>query len=216
MRLRNGEHGYGIVTKVLHWVTVLALTAQFTIGLWVTNAGGARDQARDAVDTFEDRGHAAAEARGEAAKKRFEAEVDRRREAAGNVEDVDPRETFVTLVSGRGLSDGVTGLEAHLMLGLLIVLLAAARVAWRRTPLPPWAEHLSDRERAVEGRLEKAMVALLFVVPASGLLLALVSDDLLPLHVTAQVSLLSAVAAHVALVLRHTVLRRNAHLARML
>ncbi len=25
MRLRNGEHGYGVVTKTLHWVTVLLL-----------------------------------------------------------------------------------------------------------------------------------------------------------------------------------------------
>jgi len=32
MRLRNGEHGYGVVTKSLHWLTVLAITAQFVVG----------------------------------------------------------------------------------------------------------------------------------------------------------------------------------------
>lgn len=33
MRWRNGEHGYGLVSKVLHWVTVVAIAAQFTVGL---------------------------------------------------------------------------------------------------------------------------------------------------------------------------------------
>jgi cytochrome b561 len=28
MRLRNGSHGYGVVTKLLHWATVAALVAQ--------------------------------------------------------------------------------------------------------------------------------------------------------------------------------------------
>jgi cytochrome b561 len=30
--LRNGPEGYGSLTKVLHWATVLALVAQFTVG----------------------------------------------------------------------------------------------------------------------------------------------------------------------------------------
>lgn len=32
MQLRNGPHGYGVVTKVLHWTTVAALIAQFVVG----------------------------------------------------------------------------------------------------------------------------------------------------------------------------------------
>ena len=32
MPLRNGPYGYGTVTKALHWVTFLALAAQFTVG----------------------------------------------------------------------------------------------------------------------------------------------------------------------------------------
>ena len=32
IRLRNDSTGYGLVTKVLHWLMVLALAAQFTIG----------------------------------------------------------------------------------------------------------------------------------------------------------------------------------------
>jgi cytochrome b561 len=32
VRLRNDERGYGLVTKSLHWLTVLALVGQFTVG----------------------------------------------------------------------------------------------------------------------------------------------------------------------------------------
>ena len=32
VRLRNGEHGYGVVTKVLHWLTVAAIVGQFFVG----------------------------------------------------------------------------------------------------------------------------------------------------------------------------------------
>ena len=32
MRLRNGPHGYGVVTKLLHWATVAALLTQFVVG----------------------------------------------------------------------------------------------------------------------------------------------------------------------------------------
>lgn len=32
MPLRNGSHGYGAVTKTLHWATVLALVAQVVVG----------------------------------------------------------------------------------------------------------------------------------------------------------------------------------------
>jgi len=32
MRLRNGPAGYGLVTKALHWLTVVAVTAQFAAG----------------------------------------------------------------------------------------------------------------------------------------------------------------------------------------
>ena len=29
---RNGEHGYGWVTKVLHWLTLALVAAQFVVG----------------------------------------------------------------------------------------------------------------------------------------------------------------------------------------
>ena len=45
------------------------------------------------------------------------------------------------------------------------------------------------------------MLALLFVVPLTGLTLVLGDDDLLPLHVAAHVVFFTALAAHVGLVL---------------
>lgn len=32
MGLRNDEHGYGAVTKTLHWLTVLTIGSQFAVG----------------------------------------------------------------------------------------------------------------------------------------------------------------------------------------
>ena len=81
--------------------------------------------------------------------------------------------------------------------------------------LPPWAEHLSPGERRLEGRLDKLLLALLVVVPATGLLLVAAGDDWLPVHVAAQIAFLVGIAVHVGLVLSHTVVRRNRHLARM-
>jgi cytochrome b561 len=198
MQLRNGAHGYGSVTKILHWLTVLLIAAQLVIGLTMdADAGSERAEAR--VDAFEDRGEDAAKQMGERAEDRFEAEVERRDDAAD-----------VVGYSGAGLT-------AHVTVGSLILLLALTRFVWRRTtPLPPWAEHLSERERALESRLEKALLLLLVAVPVTGLSLVLVSDDLVPLHVTALVALLLVIAVHVALVLSHTLVRRHRHLSRML
>ncbi len=70
------------------------------------------------------------------------------------------------------------------MLGLSIIGLALVRMLWRRTtPLPPWAEHLSPGERTLEHWLEKLLLTLLIVTPATGLLLVAGEDDWLPVHV---------------------------------
>lgn len=216
MRLRNGDQGYGAVTKTLHWLTVLAVALQLAIGLTM-DADSAADRAEDEVDAFEERGEEDAESRGEAAEERFEAEVERREEAADALADSAGGEALGDVVTGTAFRDGLTGMEAHVLVGLTVLGLGLARMVWRRTtPLPPWAKHLSDRERRVESWLEKALLSLLLVVPATGLALVLGSGDLLPLHVAAQVALLSVVAAHVGLVMKHTVLRRHRHLSRML
>jgi cytochrome b561 len=57
---------------------------------------------------------------------------------------------------------------------------------------------------------------MLFVVPVTGLTLLALDRNWLPLHVTAQIVLLAVIALHVGLVLKHTVVYRHRHLARML
>ncbi len=40
MTARNGEHGYGWVTKSLHWLTVALLVGQFVVGYLMDDEGG--------------------------------------------------------------------------------------------------------------------------------------------------------------------------------
>jgi len=216
VRWRNGAHGYGVVTKVLHWLTVALLVAQFAVGLTM-ETDGAADRVDDRADATEERREEQAERQGEAAEERLEAEVEAREDAADRLsDDGDHGQVAQGLLGGDGFRDGLQGIELHLVLGVLLLVVAGLRLLWRRsTPLPPWAEHLDDAERRLEGRLEKVMLSLLVVVPATGLLLVVVDDDLLVLHVAAQVLLVATVAVHVGLVLKHTVVHRHRHLSRM-
>jgi cytochrome b561 len=159
--MRNGSHGYGSVTKFLHWLTVGAIAVQFLIGYQLHHRGsGASDVGRFA--------------------------------------------------NGWPLQD------LHIAVGITIFALALARTLWRATTtLPPWAEYLSPLERRVESINEKVLLALLFVIPATGLLF-LVADAPFAIHVSTQVAFLTALAVHVGLVLRHTVIRRDRILTRML
>jgi cytochrome b561 len=210
MRLRNGEHGYGVVTKLLHWLTVAAIAGQFAVG-WTMEADD------PALKLEEELGEEQAEGQGEAAEQAFENEIDRLRDELDAREDDYVSAAFSDVVSGDFLAGGLSGPELHVLLGLSIMLLGLLRIVWRaRTPLPPWAEHLGPGERRLESLLEKALLALLFVVPGTGLLLIAGSTDWLPVHVTAQVVFLGVIALHVGLVLKHTVVRRHRHLARML
>jgi cytochrome b561 len=63
---------------------------------------------------------------------------------------------------------------------------------------------------------ERALYALLLVIPATGLWLVLVSDDAVGVHVAAHVAFFVAVALHVGLVLKHQLLDRDGLLRRML
>ena len=103
------------------------------------------------------------------------------------------------------------------MLGLTILLLAVLRMTWRRLDsLPPWAEGLSAAERRLAHLTERVLLPMLVVMPLSGIAVLLGDDDLLWLHVTSHVVFLVALAAHVGLVLKHTLLDRDRLLARML
>lgn len=216
MRLRNGAHGYGVVTKALHWVTVAAIVAQFAVGWTMAEDDAALDREKDRIDALEDAGEEAAERRGEDAEERFEAEIDRLEDELDGREDAHVADAASGLVSGDGLRDGLSLPEIHVLLGLSLMALAVLRVGWRRLGgLPPWAAQLSAGERRLEATLEKLLLGLLFVVPVTGLVLIAGGERWLALHIAAQVLLLGVIAVHVGLVLKHTVLQRNRHLSRM-
>jgi len=216
MRLRNGKHGYGVVTKFLHWLTVAAIAGQFAVG-WTMGADDAALKREDErIDQLEELGREQAKSQGEAAEQAFQNGIDRLRELAG-VEDNYVSAAFTDVFSGDFLAGGLSGPELHVLLGLSVMLLGLLRVVWRaRTPLPPWADHLAPGERRLESLLEKLFLTLLFVVPGTGLLLVAGTTDWLPVHVTAQVVLLGVIALHAGLILKHTVVHRHRHLVRML
>lgn len=192
MPLRNGEHGYGTVTKGLHWLTLALMAVQLTIG-YTMDADAASDRADDRLDAVED----ACESADDAAEERCE-------EAADRQEDAVKDDEYAVL---DGSLDPV---DLHVLLGLVILALAVARTVWRvTTPLPPWDERLSAMDRRVANVTERVLIGTQFVVPLSGLWLVLADDDaLLPLHVAGHLVFFAALAVHVGLVLRRRTLAR--------
>jgi cytochrome b561 len=200
MPLKNGPHGYGPVTKLLHWATVAALVAQFVVGYVMLNDDGGFEKADC-----------------ERPSDRLEEQCERTQDRLEERAD-DPLGTaYSDLGSGELLNGGVSLPETHVLLGLFVLALALARVLWRRTAgLPPWAESLSGGERTWAHWTEKLLLTLLFVIPLTGLLLVVVSYDLLPFHIAAHIVFFATVAAHVGLVLKRTLVQRDQLLARML
>ena len=187
-------HGYPRTTKLLHWLTVLALVAQVLVGYQLDDDGD--DSARARIEAREERLEERAD-RDEAREEQLEARAD----ALADRDD-----------------DGSTPLlPVHIGLGLTVLALALVRLLRRKVvPLPPWAEQLSGAERAWAHRTEQALYVALVAMPLSGLGLLLVTDDLLPLHIASHVLLYVALAAHLALVLRHQLVLRDGLLRRML
>ncbi len=203
MRLRNGEHGYGVLTKTLHWLTVAAIAGQFTVG-YAMDPDEMFDDAEDRLDELEER----AEREGGAVEERFEAEEDRLDDAIDAAERDDEYAGLSDVFSG-GLGDGLSLPEAHVLLGITVLVLGVLRVAWRiATPLPPWAERLTERRRRLAHLTEVTLLTLMFVIPLSGFSLLLGGDDWLPLHVGAHLLFFGVLAAHLVLVLRHRLLPR--------
>ena len=177
--------GYRASQKVLHWVTVLAVAAQFVVGYNLDLDGdcdpaGEDRSGGDTSDAEEER-------------------LDRLEEACeARADDYD-------LLGG-----GLDLAELHLALGLTVLALGVVRPLWRRfAGLPPWSEHLSAGQRRLVHWIERALLLLLVVVPISGLVLVATGDDAwLPLHVGAHVAFFVALAAHLSTNLRPAILRR--------
>lgn len=179
-----GVRGYRVSQKVLHWLTVTAVAAQFAVGydldLDDCDPPGEDLSGGDTSDAFEDR-------------------LDR-------IEDrCEARADSYDLLGG-----GVDLAEVHLALGLLVLALGVVRPLWRRVAgLPPWSEHLSAGQRRLSTWTERALMSLLVVVPLSGIALVATGDDAwVPLHVGAHVAFFAALVAHLATNLRPAVLRR--------
>ncbi len=185
MPLRSGPDGYGTVTKFLHWLVFAALVAQFAVGYAMDvddgcDPPGEERSGGDTTDAQEER-------------------LDRLEDACEQRAD------------GLDLTTGAFDLpEVHLLLGLSILTLALVRLAWRRYDgLPPWSEHLSEGERRLVHWTERALLALLFLVPLSGLVLIGTGDDgWLPLHIGAHLAFFVALAAHLVTNLRPKILAR--------
>ncbi len=179
----TGERrGYRASQKVLHWLTVLAVAAQLAVGYLLDLDGDCdpRGEDRSGGDTSD-------------------AEEDR-------LEDqCEARADDYDLLGG-----GFDLAEVHLLLGLTVLVLGVVRPLWRRVAgLPPWSEHLSAGQRRLVHWTERALLALLVVVPLSGIVLvATGDDDWLPLHVAAHVAFFVALAAHLSTNLRPVILRR--------
>jgi cytochrome b561 len=177
--LRSGAHGYGLVTKTLHWAMFLAIVTQFVIG-YVMDAGAS--------------GRGRGRGRGEGSGR------------------------------GRGRGGGYDPfgddrmLTVHVVLGLVILTLAAMRLAWRlTTPLPPWADTLTHGERTFAHWTERALYVLMFAIPITGLWLILVDDDdARTPHVFTHIAFFVVFVLHVGLVLKHQLVDRDRLLRRML
>jgi len=169
--LRNGAHGYGLVTKSLHWLMVLAIFTQFVIGFSMGARPGGRGRGK---------GH------------------------------------------GRGGGYEPFGsnhlLTVHVILGSTILTLAVIRLAWRlTTPLPPWADTLTDGERTLAHWTERALYVLMFAIPITGLWLVLENEgEARWPHVLSHIAFFVVFVLHISLVLKHQLLDRDRLLQRML
>jgi cytochrome b561 len=184
MSLRTRPDGYGSVSKVLHWLTVVVIAGQFIVG-YTMDLDSSCDQ------PGEDR-------------------------SGGDISDaekerLDRLEELCEERLGLDLTVGTFDRpEIHLLLGLTIFTLAVARLVWRRVDgFPSWSEHLSEPERRLVHWTERALLALLFVIPLSGALLVLTGDDgILWLHVGAHIAFFVSLAAHLFTNLRPRILAR--------
>ena len=207
MPLRNGPHGYGAVTKSLHWLTVLAIAAQFVVGYTMDDDSEARG--RDCDPVGEERSGGDTPDADEERLDRVEEQCEQRQDAREDAADNPVATAYDDLWSGDITDGGLTQPEWHVLLGILILALGITRVTWRAlTPLPPWSDALTRGQQRFVALTEKVLLALLFAVPLSGLALAVGSDDLLPLHIAAHIAFFVTLAAHLSITARPKILPR--------
>lgn len=128
----------------------------------------------------------------------------------------------------------------HKTLGLVALAVALVRLWARRAgELPPWAPCLTQRDQRVVHHAENALYLAMFLMPVSGFVYvmaggygvlfagAVALPNPLPrwawlalagkwVHIAAALLLAAALAAHLAVVLRHTLVHRHGLIRRML
>ena len=207
MHLRNGPHGYGALTKLLHWLTVLAFAGQFLVGYTMAteadvpdvdcdppgedrSGGDLSDAEKDQLDLLEDQCEEAQDLREEQAE-----------DTVGTA--------WSGLLDGDLTDGGISLPEAHVLLGVTLVALGVARLVWRRmAPLPPWDPRLTRTDQRIVHATETTLLGLQLAVPLTGLVLVTGDDDLLWLHIGGHIAFFMALAAHLTMVLGKGLLPR--------
>ncbi|HOB04747.1 MAG TPA: cytochrome b/b6 domain-containing protein [Propionibacteriaceae bacterium] len=205
-RWRNDDRGYGIVTRLLHWLTAGLLLVQFIVGyvMDVDDSGGGQGRGRGGGRGGDRGGNGQGRGRGQGRGD------DDGGSAGGGGDSAGDDSGVGDLLGGFDLMD------VHTVLGISILVVILLRLLWRwRTPLPPWDPTLTPGEQRWAHDSERALLGIVVLVPVSGLAL-LVDDDLVWLHITAHVLFFVALAAHLALVLGRRLRGRPALLPRML
>lgn len=193
MRWRNGEHGYGVVTKTLHWSVLALLVAQVVVGL-----------SMDVDDDDLARAVPAAVADDSPAERREGRREERRDRLEDRREDAQDRRE-----EQRERAEDTRLLPLHIGLGITALGLGLVRLLWRRTtPLPPWSERLSPAQRTWLHLSETVLLTTTIAVPLTGLLLVLLDGGLVALHVGTLLVLAVGLAVHLAVVLPAGVLPR--------
>ena len=128
----------------------------------------------------------------------------------------------------------------HKSMGLLVLMLAIARFAWRQVNrYPSWPAGMKEWEKATFSFIERGLYLVLFVMPTSGLLVSVASghevaffslfqipgfakpDMFLTavgwfLHRAASYAIIGLVTLHVGTVLRRHIFEKDGYLKRML
>ncbi|MEM7093859.1 MAG: cytochrome b/b6 domain-containing protein [Actinomycetota bacterium] len=133
----------------------------------------------------------------------------------------------------------------HATLGLFVFILAVVRIVMRRrTPLPSWSPGLTTGERALAHRTEQVLYAVMILKPVSGYIMAgragynidlfvqwrlgnpfgesFVNNDgglytlAIWIHIITGIAFIIAWLVHVTQVVRHTVIKKDRLLQRML
>ena len=217
MPLRNGENGYGVVTKVLHWLTVVAIVGQFLVGWTMEADDDAFDREKDRIDALEDAGKDRAKEQGDAAEDAFKDEIDRLDDQLDAREDDYVSAAFSDVFSGDFLTDGVSLPEIHVLLGLSIMGLGLLRVGWRlATPLPPWAPYPPSRRASTRGGAGEAVAGAAVRRTGDRPAADRIRRRLARRAYRGAVGAAGGHRVHVGLVLSHTVVRRDGQLRRML